>query len=208
MANFEVIGKDAPLLNPPDPNPFKPAPPPKWAGDDRTGPQSTKAANANDGGSLWWDHDDPGVNGHQGYSGTQGIPGDMGLDGGDTPIGVRFTISQSISGVFNILIHGGRGQPGRKGGPGGDGGMGQDGGDSDDEQPAGLGGQGGVGGIGGTGGAGGRGGNINEFYLTIGVDISTNQISVQYEQGAGGIGGDGLRCISLHGQGADGELGH
>jgi hypothetical protein len=190
MANFEVLAQDAPA-NPPDTPTFVPAPPPKWSGDQNTGPQPTKAGNANDGGALWWDHDDPGQNGHQGYPGAAGVPGAPGLPGGNTPIGVSYTITQTINGVFTIRLHGGQGQPAGQGGAGGTGGEGQDGGDSDDEQPAGLGGQGGNGGIGGPGGNGGNGGNINQFDLTVGVDVNTNSVQTTYEQGIGGAPGSG-----------------
>jgi len=190
MANFELIGQDA-SPNAPDTPMFKPGPPPKWSGDQSTGPQPTKAGDADDSGALWWDHDDAGQNGHQGYDGAQGVLGGPGANGGSTPFGVRFTITQTILGVFTIELHGGNGQPGGKGGPAGDGGEGQDGGNSDDEQPAGLGGRGGTGGKGGTGGSGGNAGDINEFYLTIGVDINVSQIHVQYDQGRGGGPGPG-----------------
>jgi len=190
MANFGLYGQDAPNF-PPDMPSFVPAAPPKWAGDGNTGPQPQKAVNANDGGALWWDHDDPGQNGHGGYAGAAGAFGLGGFNGGDTPAGVRFTITQTINGSFTIELHGGRGQPGGQGGQGAAGGEGQDGGDNDDEQPAGLGGQGGNGGAGGPGGTGGKGGTINEFDLVIGVPIDVSQVSVTYDQGRGGTPGVG-----------------
>ncbi|WP_308467795.1 hypothetical protein [Rathayibacter soli] len=182
MANFVVAGYDQPL-QPPPPVTAKPGAPSKIV--------PTQAGNANDGGALWWDHDDPGQGGARGTGGTWGVPGAPGGNGGSTPPGVRFTISQTINGSFSIELDGGRGQLGGKGGPGGDGGEGQDGGNSDDEQPAGPGGQGGDGGQGGPGGQGGKGGDINEFDLTIGVSIATSQLAVSYNQGRAGGGGDG-----------------
>jgi hypothetical protein len=191
MASLQIIGQDAMPLVAPDPPDFVPAAPPKWAGDASTGPQSTKAANADDSGALWWDHDEPGQSGHGGYTGAAGVAGTSGIDGGDTPLGIRITITKTIDGAFSIEAKGGNGQSGGQGGAGGPGGEGQDGGDSDDEQPAGVGGQGGMGGAGGPGGNGGRGGNINEFDVVIGVPVNTSMVGATYEQGLGGLPGPG-----------------
>lgn len=113
MANFELDGIDQPL-QPTPPATAKPGTPSKVV--------PTQAGNANDSGALWWDHDDPGQPGSRGAGGAFGIPSAPGPDGGATPPGVRFTISETINGAFSILLHGGRGQIGGKAGPGGDGG--------------------------------------------------------------------------------------
>ena len=174
MGIFKIVGQDADS-NPPNPNPYVPLPQPKY--------NPPKGANADDGGALWWDHDDPGANGGAGPPGQTGEPGFQGVEGGDGPAGVSITISNTLNGSFPILIGGGRGQPGGKGGVGGQG-AGQDGGDSDDEQPAGAGGPGGIGGMGGIGGPGGRGGISHDVDITIGSGIDVSLISVTYTRGS------------------------
>src|SRR3984893_503688 len=123
-------------------------------------PQAAKGSGANDGGALWWDHDDAGGVGAIGFTGFGGFGGVPGDPGPDTPFGLRIIINQSVTGSLPVLIKAGNGQPGGLGGKGGPGGQGGDGGNGDDEQPPGNGGQGGNGGSGGPGGDGGKGGNI------------------------------------------------
>src|SRR5713101_5567369 len=83
-----------------------------------------RGADANDGGALWWDHDDPGQQGAAGDPGDTGYGGVPGAAGGSTPYGASVIINQAINGSFPILIIGGRGQPGGQGGKGGTGGEG------------------------------------------------------------------------------------
>lgn len=185
MGSFQWIGIDADSNPPPTPS-YVLLAPPKF--------NPPKAANANDGGALWWDHDDPGAPGSQGNTGLVGAPGFPGMPGGDTPQDSNVNITQTINGAFVLLIAGGKGQPGGKGGKGGPGGEGQDGGDHDDEQPAGPGGLGGNGGQGGPGGNGGQGGTIYPVTFTLDANIDVSQITVTYTQGIGGQlgqGGDG-----------------
>lgn len=42
-------------------------------------------------GGLWWDHDDPGVDGTQGLDGLIGAPGSH-RNGGDTPQGYKLVL--------------------------------------------------------------------------------------------------------------------
>src|ERR1700724_2468964 len=112
-------------LNPPPDNPYTPP------AQSKVNPP--KAANGNDGGALWWDHDDPGQPGVQGAGGLTGEKGFLGGNGGSAPAGVTVTVAHTISGTFQMEIAGGRAQPGGKGSVGGQGGEGQDGGDGDDE---------------------------------------------------------------------------
>jgi hypothetical protein len=181
MGVFTVLGKNQPQI-PPDPPGFIPPEKPPIPG---------RAGDANDGGALWWDHDDPGQAGAVGEDGDPGVAGQPGLPGGDTPMGVVVTINKEIDGNYAVLIAGGAGQPAAKGGTGGKGGRGQDGGHSDDEQPAGAGGRGGRGGDGGPGGPGGKGGDIFEVDITIGAGIDASLVSITYTQGVGARGGDG-----------------
>ncbi len=63
-----ITGNDA-NQNPPDPITDAPAAKPKIGG---------RAADTNDGGALWCDHDDPGLAGAPGEDGYPGIPGQAG----------------------------------------------------------------------------------------------------------------------------------
>ena len=178
---YIVAGNDASPI-PPDAITDVPGTMPKIGG---------RAGDANDGGALWWDHDDPGQPGAPGFQGLQGIPGKDGERGGDTPLGALIIIHQAINGSFPVLISGGHGQPGGQGGRGGTGGDGQDGGNADDEQPAGAGGTGGKGGKGGTGGKGGGGGNIYEVDILIGSTVDVSLVDITYTQGIQGAKGPG-----------------
>ena len=182
MAKWVIQGDDASTI-PPDPSDYVPGPMPKF--------NPPKAPNGNDGGALWWDHDDPGVEGHQGYDGIGGAIGQDGLNGGDTPQGVKLIIPSDTTGEITLVLAGGNGQPGGKGGVGGPGGEGQDGGDGDDEQPAGNGGKGGRGGFGGVGGKGGDGGTAFDVDVVISAGASYTSIIQQTHQGLGGRGGSG-----------------
>jgi hypothetical protein len=181
MAKWVVQGDDASGI-PFPPNDYIPGGMPKF--------NPPKAPNGNDGGALWWDHDDPGVTGAQGYTGLGGGPGNDGLNGGDTPQGVKLIIPSDTSGVVTLVLAGGNGQPGGKGGVGGAGGEGQDGGDGDDEQPAGGGGKGGTGGPGGPGGKGGDGGTAFDVDVVL-EGNSYSSVNQQTHQGLGHDGGDG-----------------
>src|SRR5258708_40277568 len=98
MAKWVVQGDDASGI-PPDPNTYVPGGMPKW------NPQ--KAANGNDGGALWWDHDDPGADGHQGLGGIPGAPGADAVNGGDTPQGVKLIIPSDTTGIVTLVLAGG-----------------------------------------------------------------------------------------------------
>ncbi|HEY0779227.1 MAG TPA: hypothetical protein VGD56_14770 [Gemmatirosa sp.] len=63
MGSISIKGKDAPQSVPDTPT-FVPPGKVKFV--------PPQAANANDGGALWWDHDDPGQPGAGGYGGDQG----------------------------------------------------------------------------------------------------------------------------------------
>src|SRR5436305_34718 len=158
MAKWVIQGGDA-STRPPPQNIYVSPGKPKW--------NPPKAPNGNDSGALWWDHDDPGGDGHQGEDGLGGASGEDGQNGGDTPNGVKLIIPKIDDGTITLVLAGGNGQPGGQGGAGGMGGEGQDGGDGDDEQPAGQGGKGGTGGIGGIGGKGGDGGTAYDVDVVI-----------------------------------------
>jgi hypothetical protein len=181
MGQFLVKGQDR-LQTPPQGVAFVPPPKPPIPG---------RAGDADDGGALWWDHDDPGQAGAAGENGDPGVNGAPGDTGGDVPAGTTVLINKEIDGVYQVLIHGGMGQPAGDAGRGGDGGRGQDGGHSDDEQPAGAGGRGGRGGNGGFGNKGGDGGNIYNIDIMIGSGVGLSQVAIVYEQGLGGAGGKG-----------------
>lgn len=181
MAKWVIQGEDASSI-PPSQNDYVPAGKPKW--------NPPKAPNGNDGGALWWDHDDPGVEGHQGEDGLWGAPGRDGLNGGHTPQGVKLIIPSDTTGTVTLVLAGGNGQPGGQGGVGGMGGEGQDGGDGDDEQPPGNGGKGGTGGVGGIGGKGGDGGTAYDVDVIL-QGSSYSSIIQQTHQGLGAVSGDG-----------------
>ena len=181
MAKWVIQGDDASPI-PPDPNDYLPGAMPKF--------NPPKGANGNDGGALWWDHDDAGATGNQGYGGLPGGIGTDGRNGGNTPQGVRLVIPSDTTGIVTLVLAGGDGQPGGRGGLGGMGGEGQDGGDGDDEQPAGAGGKGGNGGPGGPGGHGGNGGTA--FSVDVILEGSSySSIVQQTSQGIAGPNGRG-----------------
>src|ERR1700730_16318720 len=99
-------------------------------------PQAAKGSGANDGGALWWDHDDAGGVGAIGFTGFGGFGGVPGAAGPDPPFGLRIIINQSVTGSLPVLIKAGNGQPGGLGGKGGPGGQSGDGGNGDDQQGA------------------------------------------------------------------------
>ncbi|WP_211468222.1 hypothetical protein [Collimonas silvisoli] len=107
MAKWVVQGDDASSIAP-DSNSYAPGGMPKW--------NPPKAPNGNDGGALWWDHDDPGGDGHQGEDGLGGGPGQDGFNGGNTPQGVKLIIPSDVSGTVTLVLAGGHGQPGGQGG--------------------------------------------------------------------------------------------
>jgi hypothetical protein len=182
MGKWVVQGDDAPTIPKPQ-NPFVPPGMPKW--------NPPKAANGDDSGALWWDHDDPGAGGHQGPDGLMGAPGPDGANGGDTPQGVKLIIPTVTDGTITLVLAGGNGQPGGQGGVGGMGGEGQDGGDGDDEQPAGAGGKGGTAGSGGIGGKGGDGGTAYDVDVIVDSNVSFSDVVQQTHQGLGANGGVG-----------------
>lgn len=183
MGQFLVKGKDQAQIPPPRVD-FVPPPKPPVPG---------RAADANDDGWLWWDHDDDARPGAVGEDGDSGIDGQAGTPGGSTPLGTTVLINHEIDGVYQVLISGGMGQPGGDAGRGGDGGRGQDGGQGadGDEHPPAAGGRGGRGGNGGRGGAGGAGGDIHEVDIVIGPGVAASQVAILYTRGFGGSGGHG-----------------
>jgi len=182
MGVYQHMGANANPI-PPDSPTFVPSPPPDIA--------PGRAADANDDGALWWDHDDDASPGTNGFDGAVGQAGQVGNPGGDTALGAIVTIAKAITGTFIVQCAGGFGQPGGPGGRGGKGGRGQDGGHGADEHPAAAAGKGGRGGDGGVGGKGGGGGNIFQLDITIGNGVDGSLVSVSYTQGRGGDPGPG-----------------
>ena len=89
-----------------------------------------------------------------------------------------------------ILGSGGRGGDGGQGGQGGEGGRGGPGGKREDD--SGPGGDGGRGGQGGRGGSGGGGAGGPAFGIYSNLVLTVAPLSMEYVQGVGGFGGNGL----------------
>jgi hypothetical protein len=142
---------------------------------------------------TWPSGDDAGQNGLPGNPGVDGTIGNHSENGTDCPA-VDITIQSITGGSLEIECIGGKGADGGIGQTGAQGQNGQQGGANDPDGDAGI-GQGGVGGTGGNGGQGGQGmngGNIPDQNITIlDTQFATDNISVNYTQGAAGVGGFG-----------------